>query len=177
MIQRVMADAEGVKTPPRFVFVLQSNGFDAIQACPESIPFQKYADRERFETFDLAQHALPKGLAPLEKQKQRVTVLQGLSGKCTGGGHSTWSGALGQFRLSGANNQDPLGVTIDYRLGQANPGILPWIGVGMSANENQTATLLVESREGLQLLLQRCGDRRFEETIPPQTQSARLHDR
>ena len=146
MIQRIMANAEGTTTPPRFVFVLQSNGFDAIQACPETIPFQKYGDREKFETFDLAQHALPKGLAPLEKHKKRVTVLQGLSGKCTGGGHSTWSGALGQFRLSGVNNQDPLGITIDYLLGQAIPGILPWIGVGMSANENQSATLSFSAR-------------------------------
>ena len=45
MIQRVMANAEGVKTPPRFVFVIQSNGFVAVQACPESIPFQQYEDR------------------------------------------------------------------------------------------------------------------------------------
>ena len=65
MIQRVMANAEGKERPPRFVFVLQSNGFDAVQACPESIPFQKYADREKFESIDLAQHKLPKGLAAL----------------------------------------------------------------------------------------------------------------
>lgn len=147
IVQRVMANAEGVKTPPRFVFVLQSNGFDAIQACPESIPFQHYSDRERFERSDLAKHTLPKGLAPLEKHKKRVTVLQGLSGKCTGGGHSTWSGALGQFRLSGANNQDPLGITIDYQLGQAGPGILPWIGIGMSANEMRRATLGFAARD------------------------------
>ena len=141
MIQRVLANENGEKTPPRFVFVLQSNGFDAIQACPESIPFQKYSDCEKFETFDLTKHTLPKGFSPLKKHKKRVTILQGLSGKSTGGGHSTWSGALGQFRLSGANNSDPLGVTIDYQLGTTIPGILPWIGVGMSANENQTATL------------------------------------
>ena len=141
MIQRVLASENGEQTPPRFVFVLQSNGFNAIQACPESIPFQKYSDREKFETFDLTKHTLPKGFSPLKKHKKRVTILQGLSGKSTGGGHSTWSGALGQFRLSGANNSDPLGVTIDYQLGTTIPGILPWIGVGMSANENQTATL------------------------------------
>ena len=92
MVQRVMANAEGVNTPPRFVFVVQSNGFDAIQACPESIPFQQYEDREKFETFDLAKHQLPKGLAPLEALKSKTTILQGLSGRCTGGGHSTWGG-------------------------------------------------------------------------------------
>jgi len=146
LIQRVVAQSEGrSNTPPRFVFVLQSNGFDAIQACPQTIPFKPYADRSRFESFDLAQHTLPQGLSPLERHKKRVSILQGLSGKCTGGGHSVLSGALGQFRLSGANSS-PLGVTIDYQLGQAVPGILPWIGVGMSANERRTATLQFAAR-------------------------------
>ena len=132
MIQRVMANAEGKQRPPRFVFVLQSNGFDAVQACPESIPFQKYADREKFESIDLAQHKLPKGLAALEPLKSKTTIVQGLSGRCTGGGHSTWGGSLGQYRISGAN-LSPQNITIDYQLGQAVPGILPWIGVGMAS--------------------------------------------
>ncbi|MCP4847006.1 MAG: hypothetical protein GY899_03555, partial [Verrucomicrobiaceae bacterium] len=61
MAERVMANAEGKHRPPRFVFVLQSNGFDAVQACPESIPFQKYSDREKFESIDLTRHQLPAG--------------------------------------------------------------------------------------------------------------------
>ncbi len=132
MVERVMANAEGQERPPRFVFVLQSNGFDAVQACPESIPFQNYADREKFESIDLTKHKLPKGLAPLEPLKGKTTILQGLSGRCTGGGHSTWGGSLGQYRISGAN-LSPQSITIDYQLGQAIPGILPWIGVGMAS--------------------------------------------
>jgi len=100
MVQRVMANAEGKTRPPRFVFVLQSNGFDAVQACPESIPFRKYSDRRKLETFALKDHKLPKGLAPLESIKKRVTIVQGLSGRCTGGGHSIHGGALGQFRMA-----------------------------------------------------------------------------
>ena len=145
LVSRVLANSNGQATPPRFVFVLQSNGFDAIQACPESLPFQKYSDREKFEVHDLSKHTLPKGFAPLEKHKSRVTVLQGLSGKCTGGGHSVQSGALGQYRLSGAN-ASPLGITIDYQLGQAVPGILPWVGIGMSSNENRDASLGFSAR-------------------------------
>jgi hypothetical protein len=132
MVQRVIANAEGLPRPPRFVFVLQSNGFDAIQACPESIPFQEYSDRATFESIDLTRHKLPKGLAPLEPLKSKTTIVQGLSGRCTGGGHSTWGGSLGQYRISGAN-KSPQGITIDYQLGQAIPGILPWVGVGMAS--------------------------------------------
>ena len=62
MAKWILANAQGKTSAPRFVFVIQSNGFDAVQACPESIPFQKYEDRDKFETFDLAEHKLPKGL-------------------------------------------------------------------------------------------------------------------
>ena len=144
MAERVMANAEGRQRPPRFVFVIQSNGFDAIQACPESIPFQKYADREKFESLDLTGHKLPKGLAPLEPLKGKTTIVQGLSGRCTGGGHSTHGGCLGLYRTSGANTS-PQSITIDYQLGQANPGILPWVGVGMASGA-QDALMNISAR-------------------------------
>ena len=134
MANRILANAEGKRQAPRFVFVIQSNGFDAVQACPESIPFQKYADRETHEEHDLTQHKLPKGLAPLEPFKARTTILQGLSGRCTGGGHSTHGGCLGLYRTTGAN-ASPQSITIDYQLGKTAPAILPWIGVGMSAGQ------------------------------------------
>ena len=144
MAKRVLANAEGKTSTPRFVFVVQSNGFDAVQACPESIPFQKYEDRERFETIDLVEHKLPKGLAPLEELKSRTTILQGLSGRCTGGGHSTWGGCLGMYRISGANHS-PKSVTIDYQLGETKPGILPWVGVGMASGA-QDALMNISAR-------------------------------
>ena len=144
MAERVMANAEGKQSPPRFVFVIQSNGFDAIQACPESIPFQHYSDREKFESIDLAEHKLPKGLAPLAPLKSKTTIVQGLSGRCTGGGHSTHGGCLGLYRISGANTS-PQSITIDYQLGQANPGILPWVGVGMASGA-QDALMNISAR-------------------------------
>ena len=41
MAQRILANSEGETSSPRFVFVLQSNGFDVVQACPDSIPHHK----------------------------------------------------------------------------------------------------------------------------------------
>jgi len=145
MIQKVVARGDGnSKIPPRFVFVIQGNGLDGIQICPESIPYQKYSDREKFKEFSLSEHKLPTGMESFEKIKDRLTVVQGLSGRCTGGGHSVHGGALGLYRTSDANRL-PVNITIDYKLGQANPGILPWVGVGMSggggsALMNMTAT-------------------------------------
>ena len=144
MANRILANAEGKNSAQRFVFVIQSNGFDAIQACPESIPFQKYADCDRYEEHDLTQHKLPKGLASLESIKAKTTIIQGLSGRCTGGGHSTHGGCIGLYRISGANTS-PQGITIDYQLGQAKPGILPWVGVGMASGA-QDALMNISAR-------------------------------
>ena len=144
LVGRVMAGAKGAQIPPRFVFIIQSNGLDGIQVCPESIDWKKYDDRDKFEEFALKDHKLPKGMESFEAMKDRLTVIQGLSGRCTGGGHSVHGGALGLYRTSEAN-RSPVGETIDYRLGRANSGILPWVGVGMSASNrgalmNMTAT-------------------------------------
>ena len=144
MVNRILANTEGLNSAQRFVFVIQSNGFDAIQACPESIPFQKYADCDRYEEHDLTQHKLPKGLASLESIKAKTTIIQGLSGRCTGGGHSTHGGCIGLYRISGANTS-PQGITIDYQLGQAKPGILPWVGVGMASGA-QDALMNISAR-------------------------------
>ena len=132
MIGRVLANQQGQRgVPARFVFVLQGNGFDGIQVCPESIPYQRYEDREDFQEFKLNDHRLPAGMDAFEKMKDRLTVIQGLSGRCTGGGHSIHGGALGLYRTSNAS-RSPANITVDYRLGEAVPGILPWVGVGMS---------------------------------------------
>jgi hypothetical protein len=144
MMQNVMALQNGGRAKKRFVFVVQSNGFDAIQACPSTIPYKEYKDREKFQNIDLMKHKLPKGFAPLEKHKRRVTIIQGLSGKVTGGGHSTWGGCLGLYRIPSPGNQTPQNITIDYKLGQTLPGILPWLGVGMDSG-NRSALLNISS--------------------------------
>lgn len=144
MASRVLANAEGTPPSPRFVFVIQSNGLDGIQVCPETIPFLPFRERHSFQEFSLFDHKLPKGMEAFEELQDRLTVIQGLSGRCTGGGHSVHGGSLGLFRTSEAS-RSPVNETIDYRLGRANPGILPWVGVGMSASSrgalmNMTAT-------------------------------------
>ena len=49
-----------------------------------------------------------------------------------------------QASTSGANTS-PQGITIDYQLGQAKPGILPWVGVGMASGA-QDALMNISAR-------------------------------
>lgn len=154
LVSRVLANAEGIQLPPRVVFVMQGNGFYPIEPCPETIPYVKCGDREKFESIDFVSHKLPGGFAPLEKHKGRVSVIQGLSGQVTGGGHTTGAGALGQYRLAneGRNGVPPIDATIDFKLGESLPGILPWLGVGMMAKPEEKATTMWSARGANQSL-------------------------
>ncbi len=143
LVTRVMAKDQGLRMPPRVVFILQGNGFYPIEACPESISFVRNQDQERLSVTDLKGHKLPDGFSPLEDHKHRVSFIQGLSGRVTGGSHTTGSGALGQYRIANPSSEvtPPRGPTIDYTIGEAMPGILPWLGVGMIASPDKKATM------------------------------------
>lgn len=146
MIQNVMARSNGeTGGPKRIVFVLQGNGFDAIQGCPETIPFKEYKNRNKFESINLKNHKLPASFTAMEPYKDKFTLIHGLSGRVTGGGHTVGGGALGQFKSSDANPV-PQGITIDYQLGQKSSGILPWIGLGMNSKSASGSSLRWSAR-------------------------------
>ena len=135
IVRQIQAEAAGVaETPPRFVFVVEGNGLPPNQVCPEEIKFQNRQHRKQFEEFDLAGKTLPTSLGPIAKYQDKVTIIQGLSGKIAGGGHSNDFGALGAYAAKGGvgNSGSPRGETIDYALGMANPGIFPLINLGIS---------------------------------------------
>jgi hypothetical protein len=141
ILSRLTAQAAGVKDQPkRFVFVVESNGFTPQQAAPVG-----YARKSRDQRplggpsdmvdFSLADQKLPLALEPLAPWKNKVTIVQGLSGKICGGGHSNNFQALGAFgggRGIGGESQAVLGETIDGALAKQLPGIFPFIGLGIS---------------------------------------------
>lgn len=125
--------------PMRFVFFLEGNGFNPEQAVPASIPRPKDAHNQnaRTEYFEspLTGHALPRALEPLEKYKDRLTILHGLSGRICGGGHSNNFGALGAYPGKG---QLALAETVDAALAKKIPGIFPVVGLGISDRAEHT---------------------------------------
>ncbi len=138
LIARVAAQSGGgEKAAPRFVFVLQGNGCRPEQLCPDSLTFKRRAERERVEEISLAGHALPPGLAPTERIKNRMTIIQGLSGRVTKGGHSTNLGALGGYQSGEGNTLRIADRTVDHALGSIHPGVIPWLGVGIT-NTNRS---------------------------------------
>jgi len=137
LLERMQAQAAGkAEQPKRFVFVVESNGFTPQQGAPvdyerKSRPQRPLSGSAEMVDFSLSGKKLPPALESLTPWQDKVTLLQGLSGRICGGGHSNNFSALGCFAAKG-ESQKILGPTIDGALARQVPGIFPHIGLGIS---------------------------------------------
>lgn len=123
-------------TAKRFVFVLESNGVKPAQMAPEGImrsdrPEKPFNGPPEFVDLPLAGRRLPMSLQPVAPWQDRMTIVQGLSGRICGGGHSNDHGALGAVP-GGRKGPAAVHETIDAALAKAVPGIFPFVGLGVS---------------------------------------------
>ena len=141
VMQQLQARAAGVAPKaPRFVFVVESNGLPPAHVAPSGIKRGSRRQEPLNGTSDfveaaLADHDLPGSLEPIKPWKDKVTIIQGLSGKVCGGGHSNNFQALGSFgagRGQSGESTAVLGPTIDGALAQHLGGIFPYVGLGIS---------------------------------------------
>ncbi len=133
-----LSAASTAPRPKRFVFVLEGNGFSPMQAQPVSIPRAKHSyghtNIDTLEDMSLAGQELSEATAPLKAFQDRLTIVQGMSGRICGGGHSNNYGALGGY----SGKAGATGETIDMALARALPGIFPQIGLGISDRAEHT---------------------------------------
>lgn len=131
-VNRLAAEDSVAGPPKRFVFIMEGNGFNPLQAQPKTIPRKKNAQSRnaspKLEDIRLDEHELSDAMQPLSEFKNRLTVIQGLSSRICGGGHSNNFGALGVY----SSKAGAFGETIDMRLAKALPSIFPQIGLGIS---------------------------------------------
>jgi hypothetical protein len=119
--------------PKRFVFVVRSNGLRPWGIVPKGL--EKFGEsRHRQETLvdlPLADLKLHESMASLEPFKDRLTILQNLSGRAAAVSdpHGANFGALGVYRSD--NGAPPAGETIDAALAKVLPGIFPHLGFKM----------------------------------------------
>jgi hypothetical protein len=140
ILSRLEAHAAGTATlPKRFVFVVESNGVPPEQISPVGVKRggrkESSGGPAEFVDLPLADKDLQFSLEPLKQWKDKLTIVQGLSGRVCGGGHSNNFMALGAFgagRANGGESMAVLGETIDGALAKTIPGIFPHIGLGMS---------------------------------------------
>jgi hypothetical protein len=141
ILARLQAQAAGKPvTARRFVFVVESNGVRPEQLAPTGVTRKPREQRElngpaEFLDVSLKDKSLPFSLEPIQAWKDKVTIVQGLSGRVCGGGHSNNFQALGAFgagRDNGGESTAILGETIDGALAKHLGGIFPHIGLGIS---------------------------------------------
>jgi len=77
---------------------------------------------------------LPMSLQPVAAWKDKVTIVQGLSGRVCSGGHSSDFDALGSYGAGrgGTSGGKIAGETIDGALAKQVGGIFPHVGLGIS---------------------------------------------
>jgi hypothetical protein len=136
--------AESATLPRRFVFVLQSNGFQDYGATPKGLT----RERGRTKLLDVAlkDYELPHDLSPLKPFQERTTIIQGLHGVHVGPYHGGGFGALGG--VPKGKNHTATGQTIDAALGRALPAPFPLVGLGLDAMHAATKTVYVCSAWG-----------------------------
>ena len=111
--------------PKRFVFVVKSSGLQAEYLNPDGL---KHGG-DKLVDAPLKGRKLPKTLSSLERHKDKVTILQGLSGKMCNFGHSSFYGALGAYKAS--QQGSPAAATIDGHLSNLFPSVFNHVGLKM----------------------------------------------
>jgi hypothetical protein len=141
LLEQLHAQAAGVTMPPRFLFVVEGNGLPADQVTPDGFKTKNVtAGRGRIKISEkpvcqsLVDLKLPEALQPVADFQKQLTVINNLSGRIAGGGHSTDYGALGAYNCRGGvgNSGSPKGETIDFAIGHALGGVFSHVGLGIS---------------------------------------------
>jgi hypothetical protein len=144
LVGRVEAAARG-ELPIRVVFFLEGNGLPPTHVQPLGIERRTLKNSRGRDCNDAAalidlpldaeSVSLPEPLTPLERHRKRLTIVQGLSGRVCGGGHSNGFGALGAYSASAG----PRDITIDAALARANPAIHQHVALGILNDPSPTA--------------------------------------
>jgi len=141
--------APGQQLPKRFVFVVKSSGLQAEYLNPVGLKHggDKLVDES------LVDKTLSDSMKSLEPFKDKLTIIQGLSGRMTLAGHSAFYGALGGYKA--APNTPPLYATIDGFLSEKFPSVFNHIGFKMGEGSQGTTFPSISAKgKGQQLPFQ-----------------------
>jgi hypothetical protein len=135
ILQQLAAYAAGdarAAVRPRVVFFMQSNGMNPAHLVPVGVERRtrgKFGtETETLVDLSLTDHTLPPPIEPLSPFKDRLALVQGLSGRIALSDHSCNHGALGCYPA----NKGPMGQTIDLALAEALPSVFGHVGLGLT---------------------------------------------
>ena len=136
-IQQLQAAGPNDK-PARVLFFVQGNGVYPNEIQPQGI--ERPRDPDRLEDRPLDGHELPMSLEPLAPWRDKLTYINGLSGRIARGSHNCGFAALGCWPMG----KKAYGETVDAGVARRLGGIYKHIGLGVS-NKPMSLTYNVTS--------------------------------
>lgn len=117
-LHSLLADTPPAPAPARtkYLFVVESNGLPGRQIHPAGVPFIPLGKRQTFREFKIKD--LPPALEPVGDYLDKMCIVQGITGRVCGGGHSNDHGTLGSYNAR--DGRFIAGPTVDYLLGAQN---------------------------------------------------------
>lgn len=137
-----LSAAESGKKPARVVFFVQANGVYPDEIQPQAIKRDKETKQLEQQTLDGVE--LPLSLQPLTPWQDRLTIIQGLSGRIARGSHGMGFAALGCW----PKNKNAYGETIDAGMARLLPSIYGHVGLGTSSKSNTITYNLTAAGRG-----------------------------
>ncbi len=109
--------------PHRFVFIRKSNGNLPSQFGLPSFTAEQAKMHQEKQAFEvgLDKHELPEWLRALDKFKDRMTILHGISMSVSGGGHYSYAGCMGAFKAGRDVLSNITRATVDFELAKLFP--------------------------------------------------------
>jgi hypothetical protein len=122
-LSELFAKTNSGNFPKRFIFIRKSSGLRPSEFALPTFSAKEKAlenDKKAFEA-DLDKHELPKWMRGLEKHKEHMTILQGISSKMSENGHSSNQSTMGAFKSNGGTITSLKRATIDFELAKLFP--------------------------------------------------------
>ena len=131
--------------PRRFVFIRKSNGERPLDLVLPTFSAADKAKDEKKEALevDLDKHELPQWMGALEKHKENLCILQGLSSMMSENGHFSYSSVMGAYKsnrnaLSGIKR-----ATIDFEMAKLYPSPFGHVELSLTGDYSSFRTGIV----------------------------------
>lgn len=139
ILSQLAAHAAGddrLSSRKRVVFVVQSNGMNPAHLVPVGVKRRPDGRNERptndrLEEMSLGDKELHSALEPLSPFKDRISLVQGLSGRIAKSDHSANHGALGAY----AANRGAMMQTIDSAISEVLPSTFSHVALGLNGGD------------------------------------------
>lgn len=131
--------------PKRFIFIRKSNGEPPLALALPTFSAADKALDEKKQALEVAldKHELPAWMNSLEKHKENLCILQGLSCKMSENGHYSYSSVMGAYKSNRNSLSGIKRATIDFELAKLFPSPFGHVELSLTGDYTKFRTGIV----------------------------------